>query len=333
MVLIWDRLPDDFQLIGELAFQFIRNAAENTLDSVIAIFQTIATIVANTSRLLQDIFRNTIESFKQLGRANLEGAQNAADATTRALKNLVLQFGNVPRQVQNNFKKLQASDLLPAVELSEGAKELGKEIGEEFNSGFAEVAENGAEKLVSDIFDRADERARNRNNATSRRGSGGERRTNLDDIADNQVKNANKVESAWDRAFSQINQEATDFGALAGEALEAFANRATDALVELATTGEVSFRDFAEALLSDLTRIIARMLIIQALQAVSGVLGKPQAPVRASRVARTQAGNSVVRFSQVKPSMSARTVRRESDSVEPESSSRTRVTRNKSLPR
>lgn len=47
---------------------------------------------------------------------------------------------------------------------------------------------------------------------------------------------------------------------------DAFANRATDALVEFVETGKFNFKSFAEAVLKDITRIIIRLLVVKALE-------------------------------------------------------------------
>lgn len=68
-------------------------------------------------------------------------------------------------------------------------------------------------------------------------------------------------------AFVELRREAADLAAVGDSVVNAFANRATDALVEFAKTGQLSFREFASAVLEDLIRIIARLLIVQALSA------------------------------------------------------------------
>lgn len=74
-------------------------------------------------------------------------------------------------------------------------------------------------------------------------------------------------------AFLKIKQEAEDFSVIGETAVSSFANNATEALVKLAETGKFSFRDFAQSILSDITRVIARLLVLQAIQAAVGVFG------------------------------------------------------------
>lgn len=76
-------------------------------------------------------------------------------------------------------------------------------------------------------------------------------------------------------AFQSLKEEAEDLAFVGESVVNVFADRATDALVEFARTGQLSFKEFASAVLDDLIRIIARLLIVQALSAF--VPGAPAA--------------------------------------------------------
>lgn len=75
------------------------------------------------------------------------------------------------------------------------------------------------------------------------------------------------------RAFARIREEARDTASAVEAGMGALVNRTTDALVELAETGKISFSDLARAIIQDLIRIIARLLIVQALAAATGLGG------------------------------------------------------------
>lgn len=94
-----------------------------------------------------------------------------------------------------------------------------------------------------------------------------------DQIALRGLQAARTLEAGFQRAFIKLKQEAEDLAAVGERVIDVFANQATDALVEFATTGQFSFKEFATAILTDLIRIIARLLIVQALQAAIGGLG------------------------------------------------------------
>ena len=79
-----------------------------------------------------------------------------------------------------------------------------------------------------------------------------------------------KLEDGFTRAFIKIKQEAEDLAAVGESVVNVFADNATDALTEFARTGQFSFKAFANAILEDLTRIIVRLLVVKALNAVLG---------------------------------------------------------------
>jgi len=81
------------------------------------------------------------------------------------------------------------------------------------------------------------------------------------------------IEDGFTRAFLKLQQEAMDFASAAESAVNSFADRATDAITNFLVTGEGSFKEFATAVLADLTRILVRLLIVRAISAVVGAAG------------------------------------------------------------
>lgn len=77
----------------------------------------------------------------------------------------------------------------------------------------------------------------------------------------------------FERAFIRMKQEAKDFATVAEDIVNVFADRATDAITEFAKTGQINFKEFASAILDDITRIIVRLLVVQALSAAFGGAG------------------------------------------------------------
>lgn len=73
--------------------------------------------------------------------------------------------------------------------------------------------------------------------------------------------------------LEKVGKQMQDIASLSEAVLVNAFNSAEDALVEFATTGQFSFKDFASAIIKDIARVIARLLILQAVQAVSGVAG------------------------------------------------------------
>lgn len=75
----------------------------------------------------------------------------------------------------------------------------------------------------------------------------------------------------FERAFLKISKEANDLASVAEAAVNSFVDHATDAIVEFVQTGTFNFKQFASAVLDDITRILVRLLILQAIQAVTGL--------------------------------------------------------------
>ena len=78
------------------------------------------------------------------------------------------------------------------------------------------------------------------------------------------------LEDGFSRAFARLSREAEDFAAVSEKITNIFADRATEAIVDFATTGKFAFKDFANAVLQDLVRVITRLLVVQALSAAFG---------------------------------------------------------------
>lgn len=94
----------------------------------------------------------------------------------------------------------------------------------------------------------------------------------LDNVRIRALEASNTLEAGFQRAFLKIKKESEDFAAVGEAIVSTFADKATDALTEFATTGQFAFKEFASAILKDLTRIIARLLVVQALNAAIGAL-------------------------------------------------------------
>lgn len=95
----------------------------------------------------------------------------------------------------------------------------------------------------------------------------------LEDLRLRSLEASTALEDGFSRAFIKIKREAEDLASVGEDIVNVFANQATDAITEFATTGQFSFKEFASAILKDLTRIIARLLVVQALNAAIGALG------------------------------------------------------------
>jgi len=81
---------------------------------------------------------------------------------------------------------------------------------------------------------------------------------------------SNSIGAGFSRGLERVKEEIEDVGGLVENALVNAFHSAEDALVQFVRTGEFNFKEFANALLDDITRIIIRLLILQAIQAITG---------------------------------------------------------------
>lgn len=73
--------------------------------------------------------------------------------------------------------------------------------------------------------------------------------------------------------MQKVSESLNDVASLAESAFVNAFSAAEDALVAFATGGSVTFRDFASGILKDIARLVSRLLLLQALQAASGLGG------------------------------------------------------------
>lgn len=95
----------------------------------------------------------------------------------------------------------------------------------------------------------------------------------LQEMTLRQLEASTSLADGFTRAFAKIALEAEDLAAVGEKVVNTFADRGTDALIEFAKTGQFVFKEFANAILEDLIRIIARLLIVQSLSAITGGAG------------------------------------------------------------
>lgn len=89
----------------------------------------------------------------------------------------------------------------------------------------------------------------------------------MEDLQLRSLEASTAMEDGFTRAFIKIRREAEDLATVGEDVVNVFADNATDALVKFAETGQFAFKEFANAILQDLIRIIARLLVVQAISA------------------------------------------------------------------
>lgn len=93
------------------------------------------------------------------------------------------------------------------------------------------------------------------------------------DLRLRQLEASKELSDGFERAFIKISREAEDLASVAERVVGVFADDLTNAITEFAETGKFSFKDFARSVLSDITKIVTRLLIVQLIQAATGLGG------------------------------------------------------------
>jgi len=78
------------------------------------------------------------------------------------------------------------------------------------------------------------------------------------------------VGAGFSRGFNEIGRTITDFASQAEKTLVNAFNSAEDALVSFVTTGQIDFKSMVDSILGDLTRLVARILLVKAIEGATG---------------------------------------------------------------
>ena len=320
---IFDALSQQPEAAGQVMLKAVRDVAEGMVDFFAAAAQTIGNILVGIGTDAVLVLESVGGVAGALSSGSLEAANSFKENIEGALSRTANRVTTFTDQFESNFRKLAAVDLLPEVELSQGARELGAVVASEFTRGIeesnlgaaaaiedlfaptAELEEEAAalgEKLAAavreplgretvdtnidivalsdtqeslrDTLDLMEQRRQLQTdlNAVIAQEPGliDEATRAMEDFQLRALDASTNLEDGFVRAFIRIKQEAEDLAAVGEAVVETFADHATDALVEFAETGQFKFREFASAILSDLLRIIARLLVVQALNAAFG---------------------------------------------------------------
>jgi lambda family phage tail tape measure protein len=95
----------------------------------------------------------------------------------------------------------------------------------------------------------------------------------VDEARVRMLEGSTAVGDGFERAFLKAKLAGEDFASAAEQAVGRFADIATDSINRFLETGEFSFRQFASSILTEIQRIIVRMLVLQALGAAFGGAG------------------------------------------------------------
>ncbi len=318
---VFDNIAAKPEAVREVIIKAFRDAAEAVLDIFLALFQTLGNLLTFFGRELVNVIGQSVISLRELAFGNLEGAQQAADSVTASLKGTVKVVGEFPQQFSNNLKKLRGVEILPEVELSQQAFDIGNQVSQAFQEGIESSTPTAADSierllgkdLAGEAQKRVEEAAKNLPKTQaepfkpppiplSDRASDILNQIEatkelllqesaLQEIYDQRpellgklnevflsaqiaaLESSTSMADGFTRAFLKIQQEAQNFAAASEAVVNAFADRATDAIVNFTKTGELNFKEFAVSVLEEITRILVRLLIVQAISAAVGLAG------------------------------------------------------------
>ena len=89
-------------------------------------------------------------------------------------------------------------------------------------------------------------------------------------LQDQALETQTTIAAGWQRGLNEIGTTVTDLATQVETTMVNAFNSAEDALVDFVTTGKVDFRSMVNSILADLTRLIARLLILKAIEGAGG---------------------------------------------------------------
>lgn len=89
-------------------------------------------------------------------------------------------------------------------------------------------------------------------------------------LEDQVSETATGIDAGFSRGLSSIWKEINDFAGQTEKTLVNAFHSAEDALVDFVKTGKVDFKGLVDSILGDITRLVARMLLVKALESIGG---------------------------------------------------------------
>nr|DAD96374.1 MAG TPA: tail tape measure [Siphoviridae sp. ctpbe1] len=179
-------------------------------------------------------------------------------------------------KAREELKYLQNPELRPKGEVKTEVKPTVSVDAEAYKKNIEDIKQKILELKTpyEQAMAKADEWHKNAlNNLNSSSADYQKYKDQIGQVYDDMVKKANEtalqssksLEDGFKRGFLNIQKDVNDFASLAESAVKNAFNRMEDTLTSFITTGKASFSDFANAIISDLTRIIIRQSITQPL--------------------------------------------------------------------
>jgi lambda family phage tail tape measure protein len=116
------------------------------------------------------------------------------------------------------------------------------------------------------------------------------------------LETSTTLEAGFTRAFLKLQQEAQNLAAVGEQVVNVFADKMTDALTTFLQTGEFNFKQFATSILDEITKILVRLLVVQAISAAIG--GPAAGPAATGLVSALGGGGGRAKGGTVQPDRS-----------------------------
>lgn len=256
--------------VGNVIADVIGFFAERFRDLVSATSGVVATLasVGLLSEETRVAFEDSIAVIDKFADRKGQGGANNENLpwTKSDLDDLTLETENTLREIERITNQRRADNVLdtPFQDVTTGIFDDAKRRAEE---RIRLQREEGAARAQEDA--RRAEQLRQTSAAADEAGA------KVDELNEKVRVATTSFTDGLGQAFFELKTEAQDFAGVASSLVNGFADTATDALVDFAETGKFSFKDFARSILSDITRVIARLLVVQAISAALGGLGVP----------------------------------------------------------
>ncbi len=219
------------------------------------------------------LFTNLGPALKEMMIDTMNGVLSAMDAGFRKFYEIL---GRIPGRVGEPYRRLAEEGILPRLEqTAEGASaRLAEAVQTGFVNGMNEITV--FEDSVNAMLDRADQIARDRIAQQAQvpgAGSSASAAGGAPTPEQSLPQTISQFDAGITSGMQQISQTITEYGTQIEATLVNAFNGAEDALVDFVTTGKVDFKGFVDSILADLTRLMARMMLMKIFEGMGGMGG------------------------------------------------------------
>lgn len=294
------------------AWNSVLSATEFVVDGIMALFSTIGDSLKIFALNVKTMMIALSGAVNQALSGNVDQAKQFAEVAANSMKKAATDgFANFKDIYQRNFEEATSEDSLG--QLKGRAEASGETFGEAFMRGFnmSTLVGEGVESLFDRADQIAQERDAGKLTGSGsgaiqpmtpieqellkditgdlgnlqaklealdnlyQRGdiSIGQYTRKLAELRQESLATATDAASGFKRGFYEVGLEITNFSDMAQKTVTNAFGGMEDALVSFVTKGKVDFKALVDGMLADLTRLLARMLIVKALGSLGGGVG------------------------------------------------------------